>query len=142
MLFVCMNIFTSLEAWLFCKLVGITFGLGCDNLRCVILDLRLVCFPVFDSVDHFRDVSVRTADIGALGAIYIDCGVLVILGGPIGSENHQRWSCVLRYHSWDGFVIMTSSIVGLHEGKSSYFWSRADFICIHATCRGVIGYGG
>ena len=54
----------------------------------MILDLRLVCFPVFDSVDHFRDVSVRTADIGTLGAIYIDCGVLVILGGPIGSENH------------------------------------------------------
>ncbi|KAF3558536.1 hypothetical protein F2Q69_00010393 [Brassica cretica] len=47
-------------AWLFCKLVGITFGL--------------------------RDVSVQTADIETLGAIYIDCGVPVMLGGPIGSE--------------------------------------------------------
>ena len=68
-LFVCMSIFTALEAWLFCKLVGITFGLGCDSLRCVILELHLVCFPVFGSVDHFRDVSVRTADIETLGAI-------------------------------------------------------------------------
>ena len=85
-LFVCMSIFTALEAWLFCKLVGIAFGLGCDNLRCVILELRLVCFPVFGSVDHFRDVSARTADIETLGAIYIDCGVPVMLGGPIGSE--------------------------------------------------------
>ncbi|KAF2572236.1 hypothetical protein F2Q70_00005897 [Brassica cretica] len=48
--------------------------------------LHLVCFPVFGSVDHFRDVSVRTADIETLGAIYIDCGVPVMLGGPIGSE--------------------------------------------------------
>ena len=62
-LFVCMSIFTALEAWLFCKLVGIAFGLGCNNLRCAILELHLVCFPVFGSVDHFRDVSVRTADI-------------------------------------------------------------------------------
>ena len=85
-LFVCMSIFTTLEAWLFCKLMGIAFGLGCDNLRCVILVLHLVCFPVFGSVDHFSDVSVRTADIGTLGAIYIDCSVLVMLGGPIGSE--------------------------------------------------------
>ncbi|WZZ71506.1 hypothetical protein YC2023_082876 [Brassica napus] len=91
------------------------------------------------SVDHFRDVSARTADIETLGAIYIDCGVPVMLGGPIGSETRQRWSCVLRYHSWDGLVITTSSTVGLPEGKSSYFWSRADFNCIHATCRGVIG---
>ncbi|KAF3575780.1 hypothetical protein DY000_02028440 [Brassica cretica] len=37
-------------------------------------------------VDHFRDVSVRTADIETLGAIYIDCSVPVMLGGPIGSE--------------------------------------------------------
>ena len=85
-LFVCMSIFTALEAWLFCKLVGIAFGLGCNNLRCVILELHLVCFPVFGSVDHFRDVSVRTADIETLGTIYIDCGVPVMLGGPIGSE--------------------------------------------------------
>ncbi|KAF3543176.1 hypothetical protein DY000_02006867 [Brassica cretica] len=71
-----------------------------------------------------------------------DIGVtLVMLGGPIGSGTLQRWSCVLQYHSWDGLVITTSSTVGLPEGKSSYFWSRADFICIHATCRGVIGYG-
>ncbi|KAF2560643.1 hypothetical protein F2Q70_00018156 [Brassica cretica] len=56
------------------------------------------------SVDHFRDVSVRTADIETLGAIYIDCGVPVMLGGPIGSETRQRWSCVLRYHSWDGLT--------------------------------------
>ncbi|KAF3536712.1 hypothetical protein F2Q69_00022239 [Brassica cretica] len=69
-----------------CKLVGIAFGLGCDNLCCVILELHLVCFPVFGSVDHFRDVSVWTADIETLGAIYIDCGVPVMLGGPIGSE--------------------------------------------------------
>uniref|UniRef100_A0A0D3APX9 Uncharacterized protein n=1 Tax=Brassica oleracea var. oleracea TaxID=109376 RepID=A0A0D3APX9_BRAOL len=48
--------------------------------------LHLVCFPVFGSVDHFRDVSVWTADIETLGAIYIDCGVPVMLGGPIGSE--------------------------------------------------------
>ncbi|KAF2548436.1 hypothetical protein F2Q70_00020228 [Brassica cretica] len=41
---------------------------------------------VFDSVDHFRDVSVRTADIEMLGAIYIDCCVPVMLGVPIGSE--------------------------------------------------------
>ncbi|KAF3486296.1 hypothetical protein F2Q69_00052974 [Brassica cretica] len=38
------------------------------------------------SVDHFRDVSVWTADIETLGAIYIDCGVPVMLGGSIGSE--------------------------------------------------------
>ncbi|WZZ32131.1 hypothetical protein YC2023_015532 [Brassica napus] len=65
---------------------GIAFGLGCDNLRCVISELHLVCFPVFGSVDPFRDVSVRTADIETLGAIYIDCCVPVMLGGPIGSE--------------------------------------------------------
>ncbi|KAG5397485.1 hypothetical protein IGI04_019299, partial [Brassica rapa subsp. trilocularis] len=29
------------SAWLFCKLVGIAFGWGCDSLRCVILELRL-----------------------------------------------------------------------------------------------------
>ncbi|KAF3579359.1 hypothetical protein DY000_02030632 [Brassica cretica] len=66
----------------------------------------------------FRDVSVRTADIETLGAIYIDCGVPVMLGGPIGSETRQRWSCVLRYHSWCGLVIMTSSTVGFTEGKT------------------------
>ncbi|KAF3550937.1 hypothetical protein DY000_02007722 [Brassica cretica] len=38
------------------------------------------------SVDHFRDVSVWNADIEMLGAIYIDCGVPVMLGGPTGSE--------------------------------------------------------
>ncbi|KAF3535306.1 hypothetical protein F2Q69_00024222 [Brassica cretica] len=69
------------------------------------------------SVDHFRHVSARTADIGTLGAIYIDCGVPVMLGGPIGSETRQRWSCVLRYHSWDGLVITISCTVGLPEGK-------------------------
>ena len=84
-LFVCMSRVTAMEAWLFCKLVGIAFGLGFDNLRCVILELHLVCFPVFGSVDHFRDVSVRTVDIETLGAIYIDCCVPVMLGGPIGS---------------------------------------------------------
>ena len=52
----------------------------------MILELHLVCFPVFGSVDHFRDVSVRTADIETLGAIYIDCGVPVMIGGLIGSE--------------------------------------------------------
>ena len=85
-LFVCMSVFTALEAWLFYKLVGIVLGLECDNLRCVILELHLVCFPVFGSVDHFRDVSVRTADIETLEAIYIDCGVPVMIGGLIGSE--------------------------------------------------------
>ncbi|KAF2582989.1 hypothetical protein F2Q68_00004651 [Brassica cretica] len=47
---------------------------------------RLRCMRFFDSVDHFRDVSVRTADIETLEAICIDCGVPVMLGGPIGSE--------------------------------------------------------
>ncbi|KAF3525351.1 hypothetical protein F2Q69_00050301 [Brassica cretica] len=35
---------------------GDRFWIGCDSLRCVILELCLVCFPVFGSVDHFRDV--------------------------------------------------------------------------------------
>ena len=56
------------------------------HLRCVISELHLVCFPVFGSVDSFRDVSVRTADIETLEAIYIDCGVPVMIGGLIGSE--------------------------------------------------------
>ncbi|KAF3557932.1 hypothetical protein F2Q69_00014910 [Brassica cretica] len=57
------------------------------------------------SVDHFRNVSVRTTDIEMLGAIYIDCGVPVMLGGPIGSETRQRWSYVLRYQllGWTGY---------------------------------------
>ncbi|WZZ43707.1 hypothetical protein YC2023_039966 [Brassica napus] len=33
------------------------------KLQAIAPRLRLVCFPVFGSVDHFRDVSVRTADI-------------------------------------------------------------------------------
>ncbi|KAF3552145.1 hypothetical protein DY000_02008416 [Brassica cretica] len=48
---------------LVCKLVGIAFGLGCDNLRCVILELRLVCLPVSGGVDRCGDVSVWTFDI-------------------------------------------------------------------------------
>ena len=121
----CMSICTALEAWLFCKLVGITFGLGCDNLRCVILDLRLVCFPVFDSVDHFRDVSVRTADIGCRELFIFNAAYQLFLEESSYSETRQRWSYVLRYHSWDGLVVTTSSSVGLHEGKSSDSWNGA-----------------
>jgi len=121
--------------------VGITFGLGCDSLRCVILELRLVCLPVSGSVDRCRDVSVRTFDIGHWEIFIFIVAYQLCMGESSYSETRQRWSCVLRYHSWDGLVITTLSTVGLPESKSSHFWSRADFICIPATCRGVIRYG-
>ena len=64
-LFVCMGILTALKAWLVCKLVGNHFWIwGAAACIVLILELRLVCLPVFGFVDRFRDVSVWTTDTG------------------------------------------------------------------------------
>ncbi|KAF3542148.1 hypothetical protein F2Q69_00020538 [Brassica cretica] len=65
---------TAMEAWLFCKLVGIAFGLGCDNLRCVILELhlgRLVQRLVRDGV-VFCDI-ILGMDLLSRHRVLLDC---------------------------------------------------------------------
>ena len=128
------SILTALKAWLVCKLVGNLFWIGGAAASVVlILELRLVCLPFFSIVDRFRDVSVRTADIETLGAIYIHRDVPVILGVPIYSKTRQRdEAAFLRCHPLDGLVVASSSSVGLPEGKSSYCWIRWKFL-LH-TC--------
>ena len=48
----------------FVKIVEISFELGCGSFIVLMWELHLVCLLVYGSVDRFRDVSVRTADIG------------------------------------------------------------------------------
>ncbi|KAF3594487.1 hypothetical protein DY000_02021718 [Brassica cretica] len=69
---------TAMEAWLFCKLVGIAFGLGCDNLRCVILELHLLCLEgrlvqrlVRDGV-AFCDI-ILAMDLLSRHQVLLDC---------------------------------------------------------------------
>ena len=44
--------------------MGIALDWGAAACVVLVLELRLVCLPVFGWVNRFRDVSVRTADIG------------------------------------------------------------------------------
>ena len=85
-LFVLMSILTALEAWLVCKLVGIAFWIGgATTFVVLILELRLVCLPVFGWVDRFRRCASSNNWHWTLGAIYIHHGVPVMFGGPICS---------------------------------------------------------
>ena len=66
---------------------------GCDIFCCVDIGVTLGMFASFMAgMIVSEDVSVRTADIETLGAIYIHRDVPVILGVPICSETQQRWS--------------------------------------------------
>ncbi|KAF2589978.1 hypothetical protein F2Q70_00039245 [Brassica cretica] len=78
---------------------------------------------VIVSVDRFRDVSVQTASMELGSYLYSSCTSYVWMSRVI-----QRFirdgAEFMRCHSWDGLAVMTSSGVGLPEGKSSYSWSR------------------
>ncbi|KAF3488217.1 hypothetical protein F2Q69_00053626 [Brassica cretica] len=91
---------------------------------------------IISEMCRFGQLTYELWELFILIAVYQLC-----LEGRLAQRLVRDGSCVLRYHSWDGLVITTSSTVGLPEDKSSYFWSRAEFNCIHSTCRGVIGYG-
>ncbi|KAF3610352.1 hypothetical protein DY000_02049691 [Brassica cretica] len=78
------------------------------------------------SVGHFRDVSVRTADIGRWEVfIFIAAYQLCMEESSYSETRHRDEAAFLRCYPLDGLAVTTSSSVGLHEGKSSDSWSGA-----------------
>ena len=91
---VCTSILTILEIYLFCELVEIAFELGCSSLRCVGVGVTLwYVYQFWQCWSFQRCVSLDNWH-RTLGAIYIHRSVPVMLGGPICSDIHQRWSYV------------------------------------------------
>ncbi|KAG5378221.1 hypothetical protein IGI04_026063 [Brassica rapa subsp. trilocularis] len=69
-------------------------------------------------------VSVQTADIETLGAIYIDCGVPVMLGGPIGSETHGISWWPLTETFWDNKALPEQPQIATMKEKPSHHPKR------------------
>ena len=123
----------------FVKLVEISFELGWGSFIVLIWELHLVCLPVFGSVDRFKDVSVRTADIGHWELfIFIEVYQLCLEESSY-SEIRQRWSWVFTLSFLWWIDCHDTCSVNFPQIKSSYSWSSGEFYCLHATCWVVIG---
>ena len=133
-LFLCTSMLTILEVCLVCKLVGIAFGLGVQQLALYgYWSYAWFCFRVFGIVVHFRDVLVQTADMGCRSYIYSSQCIgyaqrIDLFGDSSEMELHFFF---LRCHPWGGSATTTSSRVGLPEDKSWYCWNRWEFL-LHA----------
>ena len=103
------------------------------------IGVRLVCFPVFGSVDHFRNVSVRTADIERWELFILIAVYQLCLEGRFVRIFIRDGATFLRCYPWDGLTVTASSSVGLPEGKSSDCWSRWKLL-VHA-CYILRSYG-
>ena len=124
-----------------CKLVGIAFGLGVQQLTlCWYWSYAWFWLPVFGLINRFRDVLVRTAGIWCENYLYSSrCTTYAWRADVFGdsSEMELRFYDVILGMDW---LSRPRVVLDCLRARVPINEADGSFYCMHAICRGVIRY--